>query len=165
MAESWIDLAKMLWNEMNPEEGYTSPHRNYITNNYHRNILGVDTNKAAVYKANPNNVLDINFYRQYGDYRPLGKFPFMTKANVPMNSKVESIGPRHLDAYIVNNDDVKYIRNNFDRIKNRIPTKTLGKMVKKMLDYPAVKAGGRVVSKSVVPLSILEGIGLNTPVY
>ena len=155
MDESYIDLAKMLWNEMNPIEGWSSPQANFMMNN-----LSNELPKGALFKHNVNNIINIDGSRV--------KLPWLMKANIPGGNTYESLqyGSRpHQQAYVVPESEIKYIRNDFDKIKNRIPIKTMGKIVNKILSEPAVKIGGKVLSKAFEPLAILDGLGLNSPAY
>ena len=158
MDDRYIDIIKMMWDEMNPIEGYSSPEANNSVNKI-RSQFGLPR-KGALYKNNINNIINID--------RTKIKLPWLTKANIPRvyESELTTLGGKpYQQAYVVPEEEIKYIKNNFDMIKNRIPIKSMGKMVNKILNEPVVKLTGKVANKSIVPLSILEGIGLNQPAY
>ncbi len=155
MDESYIDLAKMLWNEMNPIEGWTSPQANFMMNS-----RSGEPPRAALFKHNINNITNIDGSKV--------RLPFLTKANIPgyyADALLQYGDKPYHQAYVVPEDEIRYVRNDFDKIKNRIPTKSMGKIVNKILSEPAVRIGGKVLGKVLEPLAILDGLGLNSPAY
>lgn len=155
MDESYIDIAKMIWNEMNPIEGWTSPQANFMMNS-----LSNEPPKAALFKHNINNITNIDGSKV--------RLPWLTKANISRDNenKLLQYGDKtYHQAYVVPEDEIKYIRNDFDKIKNRIPTKSLGKLVNKILNEPVIKTTGKVAGKLAIPLAIIDGIGFNQPAY
>lgn len=144
--ESWKDLAKLLWMEMNPVEGYTSPQANARVNK----ING--TRSAAVFKNNINNIRNID-----GNYI---KLPFMTKANSIGGDTIMPDGKKFMEAYVVPEEYVKYIKRGSDRITNRIPNVTLGKMANKLMSYPAVQTAGKVIESTATPLMVIDMLKL-----
>ena len=148
MEESWKELARLFWDEMNPIEGYTSPEANKRVNQ----ITG--ESKASVFKNDINNIRNIN-----GKYI---KLPFLTRANAIPGETIIPNGNKYMEAYVVPEEYVKYIRKGSDRILNRIPAVTMGKMVNKMLSSPITQGVSRNV---VLPLSIIDMMGFNNPAY
>ena len=148
MDRSWGELVRLLWNEMNPIEEYTSPEANARVNK----ITG--ESKASVFKNNINNIRSIGG----GDV----KLPFLTRANAINGNTIIPNGNKLMEAYVVPEEYVKYIRKGSDRILNRIPNVTMGKMVNKMLSSPITQG---ISEKVVLPLSVIEMMGFNNPAY
>lgn len=153
MDDRYIDLARMLWNEMNPIEGYTNP----VLSQRVSQLYGLNT---------PNYRVDLNYNPNIRPINELSYYHNMGKVPVNGSNPVDAINKgMYNERYTIPGEYVKYIKQPFDKIKNRIPNVTMGKIVNKILNEPVVKLTGKVANKSVVPLSILEGIGLNQPVY
>ena len=158
MDERYIDLIKMMWNEMNPIDGYTSHRINMKMNNRNKDIADY---VARVLENNLNDIYELDFDNRV--YNRINQ-PDLRRVNIPQNVGKE-FGNGMWRNKVVPNEYVKDINGNWSRIKNRIPNVTMGKLVNKILNEPIVKFGSGALKKSVIPLSILEGIGLNTPVY
>ena len=153
MNDRYIDLIKMMWNEMNPIEGYTNPVLSQRVSqlfNTNMPMYRVDTN------YNPN----VRYINEYPQYHNTGKVPVNGSNPIGVYNK-----GMYNEKYTIPEEYLKYIKQPLDKITNRIPTVTLGKIVDKVLKEPVVKATGKVASKVATPLAILEGIGLNNPVY
>lgn len=56
--------------------------------------------------------------------------------------------------------NIKMANTPLQRVMNRIPTQTLGKMAKKILESPAVRVGGKLLEGSATPLMILDMLQL-----
>lgn len=61
-------------------------------------------------------------------------------------------------------NDIKIANTPLQRVMNRIPTKTLGKMVSKIYNTPGVKPTLRIGGKTLGILGALDMMGLNQPV-
>ena len=56
--------------------------------------------------------------------------------------------------------NIKMANTPLQQITNRIPTQTLGKMAKKLMESPAVRIGGKLLEGSATPLMILDMLNL-----
>lgn len=56
--------------------------------------------------------------------------------------------------------NIKMANTPIQRVVNRIPTQTLGKMAKKLMESPAVRIGGKILEGSATPLMILDMLQL-----
>lgn len=56
--------------------------------------------------------------------------------------------------------DIKMANTPLQKVMNRIPTQTLGKMATKILQSPVVQVGGKILEGSAIPLTVLDMLKL-----
>lgn len=153
--ESWKDLVKLLLGEMNPIEGYNSRPQDI----YENNRLNNDKFYRYIFKNNVNKFLEMDPHeRSYVS----NNVKDLKRVNVP-NFVWDSVGDetkKIYDVYEVPPEYVKDANNNLSKVKNRIPTVTMGKMVNKLMSYPAVQTAGKVIEGTATPLMIMDMLKL-----
>lgn len=56
--------------------------------------------------------------------------------------------------------DIKMANTPLQKVMNRIPNQTLGKMATKMLQSPVVRVGGKILESSAIPLTVIDMLKL-----
>lgn len=162
--DNWGNLINRLYYEANPLTGYYSPLFNQKAEALASRFNAPVNELQLVYKNNLDNVVRLNGQPMIhpAEYNKVGKF----KVNIPnpkLGRTVVNNKGKALENYLVNKNDIKYIKNIGSRITNRIPTETLGMMYNKA--KPIINIGNKVLSRGAGIYSMLDMLGLNSPAY